>query len=79
MNNLRLIKEIFKFRQCPSMAVVQRCMAQKVQSKAGSTVEKPEEELNDEPIKFFGSQAATWRAKDTRSGGSDEHIGYQPM
>ena len=98
MNNLRLIKQIAKFRyifkkfvhnnsfineyssyrQCPSLAVVQRSMAQKVQSKTGTTVEKSEEELNDEPIKFFGSQAATWRAKDTRSGGSDEHLWYQP-
>ncbi|KAH8392706.1 hypothetical protein KR200_011007, partial [Drosophila serrata] len=37
-----------------------------------------EEPISNEPIKFFGSQAATWRAKDTRSGGSDESLWYQP-
>ncbi|XP_043640952.1 uncharacterized protein LOC122611708 [Drosophila teissieri] len=34
--------------------------------------------VSNEPIKYFGSQAATWRAKDTRSGGSDESLWYQP-
>nr|XP_016993681.2 uncharacterized protein LOC108055022 [Drosophila takahashii] len=34
--------------------------------------------VSNEPIKFFGSQAATWRAKDTRSGGSEESLWYQP-
>ncbi|XP_017087782.2 uncharacterized protein [Drosophila bipectinata] len=37
-----------------------------------------EEVINNEPIQFFGSQAASWRAKDTRSGGSDESLWYQP-
>ncbi|KAH8253788.1 hypothetical protein KR032_006853, partial [Drosophila birchii] len=45
----------------------------------GTGTRKPEEEpISNEPIKFFGSQAATWRAKDTRSGGSDESLWYQP-
>ncbi|KAH8259928.1 hypothetical protein KR038_010916, partial [Drosophila bunnanda] len=45
----------------------------------GTGSKKPEEEpISNEPIKFFGSQAATWRAKDTRSGGSDESLWYQP-
>ncbi|XP_068144906.1 uncharacterized protein [Drosophila tropicalis] len=35
-------------------------------------------QISNEPIKFFGSQAATWRARDTRSGGSDESLWYQP-
>lgn len=29
-------------------------------------------------MQYFGSQAATWRAKDTRSGGADEALWYQP-
>ncbi|KAH8336700.1 hypothetical protein KR059_001353, partial [Drosophila kikkawai] len=46
---------------------------------AGTGSQKPAEEtISNEPIKFFGSQAATWRAKDTRSGGSDESLWYQP-
>lgn len=53
-------------------------MAQKAQSQSSSSVQKTEEELNDEPIKYFGSKAATWRAKDTRSGGADQHLWYQP-
>lgn len=36
------------------------------------------EEPNNEPIKFFGSQAGAWRAKETRSGGADEALWYQP-
>ncbi|XP_016943044.3 uncharacterized protein [Drosophila suzukii] len=45
----------------------------------GAASQKPEEDMvSNEPIKFFGSQAATWRAKDTRSGGSDESLWYQP-
>ncbi|XP_055836432.1 uncharacterized protein LOC129921563 [Episyrphus balteatus] len=32
---------------------------------------------NDEPMQFFGSGAASWRAKDTRSGGADEALWYQ--
>lgn len=32
----------------------------------------------DEPIPFFGSHASAWRAKATRSGGSDEYLWYQP-
>ncbi|EDW31583.1 GL10884 [Drosophila persimilis] len=40
---------------------------------------KPEEgQISNEPIQFFGSQAATWRARDTRSGGDDESLWYQP-
>ncbi|EDW74682.1 uncharacterized protein Dwil_GK19096 [Drosophila willistoni] len=37
-----------------------------------------QQQISNEPIKFFGSQAATWRARDTRSGGSDESLWYQP-
>ncbi|XP_017072769.1 uncharacterized protein LOC108109009 [Drosophila eugracilis] len=45
----------------------------------GATSPKSDEDMiSNEPIKFFGSQAATWRAKDTRSGGSDESLWYQP-
>ena len=34
--------------------------------------------INNEPINYFGSEAAKWKAKKTRSGGSDEHLWYQP-
>ncbi|KAH8284609.1 hypothetical protein KR018_005458, partial [Drosophila ironensis] len=44
--------------------------------KSGPKVD--EELISNEPIKFFGSQAASWRAKDTRSGGADEALWYQP-
>ncbi|KAI8035768.1 uncharacterized protein LOC128256871 [Drosophila gunungcola] len=45
----------------------------------GAAGKKPQEDtVSNEPIQFFGSQAATWRAKDTRSGGSDESLWYQP-
>lgn len=33
---------------------------------------------NNEPVKFFGSKAASWQAKKTRSGGADEVLWYQP-
>ncbi|XP_065367894.1 uncharacterized protein LOC135960517 [Calliphora vicina] len=78
MNNLRFIKELSKFRQWPALTL-HRCMAQKVETKASGTKRpQAEEEEDNEPIKFFGSRAASWRAKDTRSGGSDEHLWYQP-
>ncbi|KMY92220.1 uncharacterized protein LOC6733508 [Drosophila simulans] len=45
----------------------------------GAASQKSDDDMvSNEPIKFFGSQAATWRAKDTRSGGSDETLWYQP-
>ncbi|XP_037816825.1 uncharacterized protein LOC119607118 [Lucilia sericata] len=79
MNNLRLIREISKFRQWP-VRTLQRTMAQKAETKTSASKQRTqtEEDVDNEPIKFFGSQAATWRAKDTRSGGSDEHLWYQP-
>lgn len=51
-----------------------RCYAQK---QPGSKPQR-EDPISNEPIQFFGSQAAAWRAKDTRSGGSDESLWYQP-
>ncbi|XP_036230147.1 uncharacterized protein [Bactrocera oleae] len=39
---------------------------------------QPSNESSNEPIKFFGSQAATWRARDTRSGGSEDMLWFQP-
>lgn len=45
-------------------------------SNIGSKDEEPP--ISNEPIEFFGSQAATWRARDTRSGGSDDSLWYQP-
>lgn len=39
----------------------------------------PDKEINvDEPIKFIGSEAASWRAHQTRSGQSDKKLWYQP-
>ncbi|XP_054738392.1 uncharacterized protein LOC129244663 [Anastrepha obliqua] len=35
-------------------------------------------ENSNEPVKFFGSRAATWRARDTRSGGSEDILWFQP-
>ncbi|KAL5288116.1 hypothetical protein ACFFRR_008771 [Megaselia abdita] len=35
-------------------------------------------EVKDEPIKFFGSKAASWKAKDTRSGKAEEMLWFQP-
>lgn len=32
----------------------------------------------DEPMKYFGSRAALWKAKDTRSGNADKMLWYQP-
>lgn len=38
--------------------------------------EKP---LNpDEPIKFFGSEAANWKAQQTRSGQAQDRLWFQP-
>ncbi|ALC40895.1 CG30373 [Drosophila busckii] len=45
---------------------------------AGSKTQSEEAPISNEPIQFFGSQAATWRARDTRSGGSEESLWYQP-
>ncbi|KAH8355061.1 hypothetical protein KR093_004595, partial [Drosophila rubida] len=45
----------------------------------GSSIKSQDEDpISNEPIKFFGSQAATWRASESRSGGSDEALWYQP-
>ncbi|XP_016970233.1 uncharacterized protein LOC108038035 [Drosophila rhopaloa] len=44
----------------------------------GSSKKVEEDVVSNEPIKFFGSEAAIWRAKDTRSGGSEESLWYQP-
>ncbi|XP_067633430.1 uncharacterized protein [Eurosta solidaginis] len=38
-----------------------------------STSENP-----DDPINFFGSQAESWRARQTRSGGAEEALWFQP-
>ena len=32
----------------------------------------------DEPIKFFGSEAAKWKAQQTRRGHADDKLWYQP-
>ncbi|XP_061402528.1 uncharacterized protein LOC133338370 [Musca vetustissima] len=56
-----------------------RFMGQKATAARGGTTARPAEgEVNNTPINYFGSDAALWRAKDTRSGGSDEHLWYQP-
>lgn len=57
-----------------------RGYAQKIQTGSSSSISGKNEEppISNEPIQFFGSQAATWRARDTRSGGSDESLWYQP-
>ncbi|XP_017464257.1 PREDICTED: uncharacterized protein LOC108357695 [Rhagoletis zephyria] len=44
---------------------------------SGNPKSSPNENSN-EPIKFFGSQAANWRARDTRSGGSEDTLWFQP-
>lgn len=54
-----------------------RFMANKIVS-SNSTSSSSETEENNKPIQYFGSDAAVWRAKNTRSGGSDEHLWYQP-
>lgn len=39
----------------------------------------PEKAINpDEPIKFFGSEAAKWKARQTRSGQSKDALWFQP-
>lgn len=40
--------------------------------------EVTKEAVKDEPIKYFGSKAAAWKAKDTRSGKAEEMLWYQP-
>lgn len=40
--------------------------------------EVSKEAAKDEPIKYFGSKAASWKAKDTRSGKAEEMLWYQP-
>ncbi|EDW00782.1 uncharacterized protein LOC6560009 [Drosophila grimshawi] len=55
-----------------------RFYAQKGPSGGGIKSNDDDPTISNEPIKFFGSQAATWRARDTRSGGSEESLWYQP-
>lgn len=51
----------------------------KMYYRLGSNIPKqPSNETSNEPIKFFGSKAATWRARDTRSGGSEDTLWFQP-
>uniref|UniRef100_A0A1L8EBU5 Uncharacterized protein n=1 Tax=Haematobia irritans TaxID=7368 RepID=A0A1L8EBU5_HAEIR len=74
MNALKISRTCLKLR--PALWGQQRLMAQKVSDT--NRKQSGESEVNNEPIKYFGSDAASWRAKDTRSGGSDEHLWYQP-
>ncbi|XP_030554344.1 uncharacterized protein LOC115757991 [Drosophila novamexicana] len=75
---LRLMTKARAFRSLIPAAGI-RGHAQKVPSGGSSNIgSKDEEPISNEPIEFFGSQAATWRARDTRSGGSDDSLWYQP-
>ncbi|KAL7738128.1 hypothetical protein ACLKA6_006472 [Drosophila palustris] len=74
---LRLLTKTRNLRSLLPVAGV-RGYAQNL-PKGGSVKKSQDEEpISNEPIKFFGSQAASWRARDTRSGGSDEALWYQP-
>ncbi|KAH8402115.1 hypothetical protein KR009_009842 [Drosophila setifemur] len=76
---LRLLTKTRLVKQLASATVVVPPSPRYYAQKPGTSSQKPEEEMiSNEPIKFFGSQAATWRAKDTRSGGGDESLWYQP-
>ncbi|XP_011184605.1 uncharacterized protein LOC105213453 [Zeugodacus cucurbitae] len=55
-----------------------RYSTSKICHRQASNTPKPSNESSNEPIKFFGSQAATWRARDTRSGGSEDTLWFQP-
>ncbi|CAD7013054.1 unnamed protein product [Ceratitis capitata] len=57
-------------RTNPAFISYQRFISNK--QKAATT------EDTNEPIKFFGSQAASWRARDSRSGGSEDTLWFQP-
>lgn len=71
---LRLLTKTCNFRSLlPASGI--RCYAQK---QAPNIKSQNEEAISNEPIKFFGSQAASWRARDTRSGGSEDSLWYQP-
>ncbi|XP_034106355.1 uncharacterized protein LOC117569334 [Drosophila albomicans] len=72
---LRLLTKTRNFRSLLPISGV-RNYAQKL---PGSSIKSQDEEpISNEPIKFFGSQAATWRASESRSGGGDEALWYQP-
>ncbi|XP_019894330.1 uncharacterized protein LOC101896662 [Musca domestica] len=75
MNGLKLARALSVLRAAlPKQRY--RLMGQK--AAARGTAAPAEGEVNNQPINYFGSDAALWRAKDTRSGGSDEHLWYQP-
>ncbi|XP_013114682.1 uncharacterized protein LOC106092383 [Stomoxys calcitrans] len=76
MNTVKIAQALLRIR--PALCSQQRLMAQKLGNTKTSSKTSPESEVNNEPIQYFGSDAASWRAKDTRSGGSDEHLWYQP-
>ncbi|EDW60809.1 uncharacterized protein [Drosophila virilis] len=76
---LRLMTKARALRSLIPAASI-RGYAQKVPSGGSSNIGAKDEvpPISNEPIEFFGSHAATWRARDTRSGGSDESLWYQP-
>lgn len=38
----------------------------------------PIDENDDKPMKYFGSNAASWKARQGNSGGADEVVWFQP-
>ncbi|XP_055917952.1 uncharacterized protein LOC129950141 [Eupeodes corollae] len=73
--HVRNLKFLFQQRLLSPNCV--RLLTTTTLNQAKSTHARKIDEINDEPIKFFGSGAASWRAKDTRSGGADEALWYQ--
>lgn len=57
---------------------VQPTVAPKAPPARNSSAAAGEQQILDEPIAFFGSGAASWKAKEGHSGGQEGILWYQP-
>lgn len=53
-------------------------VASKAPPSRNSSAAAGEQHIIDEPIAFFGSGAASWKAREGHSGGQEESLWYQP-
>ena len=75
--NMQLLRTLLH-KRLPSALLYTHRYRRYSQKAATKNVRDESQLESDIPIQFFGSGAASWRAKDTRSGGADKTLWYQP-
>lgn len=58
---------------------IQRYCCQTSAIRSMATAKLPIEEDDEKPMKYFGSSAASWKARQGNSGGADDVVWYQPV